>query len=338
MNFAFLQAIPVPALVISSQDTLSAANSAFANLFPQMRIGRSYLTVLRQAGLVELIEAQRNGIQSGSVEFTVQGQVKASFLAAAATLDDDHVLLCLQDVNETAVAVEMRQNFVADLSHELKSPLTAISGILETCHGDKDALAHFLPMILDEVDRMTRLVADLLTLSRVEANERRTPGQKVVLQALVEAACAPLRNLARQSDTRIETDLPDVPIQFQGDPDEIVRAIRNLVENAVQYSGFGGLVTVSGAVNHQDEAGGAPHVSIQISDDGPGVEDHHIPRLTERFYRIDDHRSRDSGGSGLGLAIVKHIVNHHRGRMTFEARVGEGSQVTVTLPLEQGNL
>ncbi len=335
VNFAFLQAIPVPALVISAQDTLIAANTAFTDLFPQTQLGRSYLTVLRQASLVELIGAKRSGAQCDAVEFTLQGQVKSSFRATGSILDEGHLLICLQDVNETAVAIEMRQNFVADLSHELKSPLTAISGILETCNSDKEAIAHFLPMISDEVDRMARLVADLLTLSRIEANERRTPSQKVEFQTMVEAACAPLRNLADQREIRLETELPETPIWFEGDTDEITRAVRNLVENAVQYTDAGGEVKVTGSVVQPNISSGGPSVSIAVSDNGPGVEDHHIPRLTERFYRVDSHRSRETGGSGLGLAIVKHIVNHHRGRMTFEAKAGEGSRVILLLPLEQ---
>ena len=263
----------------------------------------------------------------------LKGESEGVFNATGSHLGDGNVLICLQDMNETVVAIQMRQNFVADLSHELKTPLTAISGILETCDGDPGAMAHFLPTMSGEVDRMKRLVEDLLTLSRVEANERRSPKQTMVLQDVVAKACAPLAVLADKMGVSIEASLPDDEIHFQGDQSEVVRAIMNLVENALRYGNSGGYVQIAGEINNQ--ANSASNVTIEVSDDGPGVESHHIPRLTERFYRIDAHRSRDAGGSGLGLAIVKHILNHHRGHMSFESQLNQGSKVTLTFPVEQ---
>ncbi len=334
MAYEFLEALPVPSIVIGPDDTLVGANAASATLFAQLGIGRSYLTVFRQANLIDLIETIRATGARGSTVLAFRGGDKGTFNVTGSVLGEGEILLCLQDMNETAAAVEMRQNFAADLGHELRTPLTAISGILETCEGDDGALAQFLPVMTSEVERMKRLVDDLLTLSRVEVNERRTPDQTVVLQSLIAAACAPLEILAGQRGVRIETVVPEAPIQFQGDADEIVRAIRNLVENAVRYSDASGVVRVAGCVVAPVSDTGSAYISIVIMDKGPGVEAHHIPRLTERFYRVDDHRSRDVGGSGLGLAIVKHIVGHHRGKMTIESRVGEGSTVTLLLPLE----
>ncbi len=333
MNLEFIKAIPVPAFVVSAAGLIEGANPAFLKLLPRAAIGRNYLTVLRQPALVALIDDLRSDAQPDTAQLALKGESEGVFNATGSPLGDGNVLICLQDMNETAVAIQMRQNFVADLSHELKTPLTAISGILETCDGDTDAVAHFLPTMSGEVDRMKRLVDDLLMLSRVEANERRSPTQTMVLQDVVTKACAPLAGLADKMGVRIETSLPDDEIHFQGDQSEVVRAIMNLVENALRYGNSDGYVQIAGEINNQTSS--TSNVTIEVSDDGPGVESHHIPRLTERFYRIDAHRSRDAGGSGLGLAIVKHILNHHRGQMSFESQLNQGSKVTLTFPVEQ---
>lgn len=333
MNLEFINAIPVPAFVVSAADLITAANAAFLGLLPHAAIGRNYLTVLRQPALVALIDDLRSNVPPGTVQLALKGECEIVFNATGSSVGDGSVLICLQDMSETAVAIELRQNFVADLSHELKTPLTAISGILETCEHDADAIAHFLPTMSGEVDRMKRLVDDLLTLSRVEANERRSPKQTIVLQDVVAKACAPLAVVSERLGIRIEPTLPDGPIHFLGDEDEVVRAIANLVDNALRYGNPGGRVQISGGFNKQKSA--TSNVTIEVSDDGPGVENHHIPRLTERFYRVDGHRSRDTGGSGLGLAIVKHILSHHRGHMKFESQLNQGSKVTLTFPVEQ---
>ena len=333
MDIKFIDAIPVPACVVSADDFIAGANAAFLNLLPNTQIGRSYLTILRQPALVSLVAGLRLDIQPDPIQLEIRGHTNGIFSASGATLRNGDVLICMQNRDETAVAIQMRQNFVADLSHELKTPLTAISGILETTEGDLDALTHFLPIMSNEVDHMKQLVDDLVTLSRVEANERRNPNQTIELQNIVAKACAPLAMLAKKMNIRIETTLPEDTIQFQGDQNEMVRAIMNLIENALRYGNSGGYVQVTAGINN--EIIGASNVTIEVSDDGPGVESHHIPRLTERFYRVDAHRSRNTGGSGLGLAIVKHIVTHHRGQMKFESQPTIGSKVTLTLPVKQ---
>jgi len=334
LNPDFIKAVPVPAIVVSSDDGIEVANSAFLKVFPRAHIARNYITVLRHPRLVELIEDLRADAGSEAVQLKLNGAGEGIYYSATgSSLGEGRVLICLQDMNETAEAIQMRQNFVADLSHELKTPLTAISGILETCDGDANAVAHFLPTLTSEVDRMKRLVDDLLTLSRVEANARRSPNQSIVLQDVVAKACEPLAVRAEKTGVRIKIALPDEIIHFQGDQNEVVRAIMNVVENALRYGNAGGYVEIAGRID--DETNGTSTVSIEVSDDGPGVESHQIPRLTERFYRVDAHRSRDAGGSGLGLAIVKHILIRHRGQMKFESEPNQGSTVTLTFPVEQ---
>ena len=328
MSHSIIHAIPVPAILITDEDRLIDANKAFRKVFPKAQMGRSYLTVLRQPVLVEMVEKLRVEQQVDPAELMISGQDQGYYRATGGTLGND-VLICFQDLNETTAAIQMRQNFVADLSHELKTPLTAISGILETSLDDLDALEHFLPVLSGEVERMKRLVADLLILSRVESNARRIPTDTIELRTVVEKACGPLAILAQETGIRIVHNLPVEPIRFQGDQDEIIRAIMNLVENGLRYGNRGGVVEVRGSVS--GTSGGAPSVLIEITNDSLGIDGHHIPRLTERFYRIDGHRSRDSGGSGLGLAIVKHVVNHHRGRMSISSR-DQKFTVSVVLP------
>lgn len=326
-----INTIPVPAFLVVEGDRLAEANEAFQELFPRAQLGRSYLTVLRQPALVALIDRVRAGSETQSAEVTVPGLSRRTFQATAG-MHGDRVLICLQDMDETVSQIQIRQNFVADLSHELKTPLTAMSGILETSANDVAALEHFLPALASEVDRMTRLVTDLLVLSRVEANEKRAPRQMIVLQSVLEAACAQTAVLTRKSDIRIQTALPDDPIRFQGDFEEILRALKNLIENGLRYGDPGGDITVKGSWLEAGGTGGHPTVKIEVCNKAPTVESHHIPRLTERFYRIDGHRSRDAGGSGLGLAIVKHVVSRHRGRLSIESQ-DQRFCVTLLLPV-----
>lgn len=328
VDFNLIKAIPLPAFVVAADDRLAAANPPLQALIPNLQIGRNYLNAMRQPGLIDLIDAVRRGAAPDSTDLRLRSATDNTYKATGALLDEGDVLICLQDIDETASAVQMRRDFVADLSHELRTPLTAISGILETCAGDPQAISHFLPIMFQEVDRMSRLVTDLLALSRVETNERRAPGQDVHVQAVVQDACAPLAALARKSGVRIDTDLPDQPIHVRGDADELVRAVANLVENAVRYGGSGGVVNV--AARFDPSAGGT--VALVVTDKGPGVEAHHIPRLTERFYRVDSHRSRETGGSGLGLAIVKHVASHHRGKLEIRSCPGQGMTVSIVLP------
>lgn len=332
METDLIDAIPVPAVMILPDDSLGVMNAPFQGLFPVARQGRSYATVLRQPDLVMMVERQRAGLTSAPASIRLTGRGEGTFKVSGALLDQGQVLICLQDMNETASAIAMRRNFVADLGHELRTPLTAMSGILETCDGDAAALAHFLPMMAREVDRMSRLVTDLMALSRVETNERRKPDAEVNIAVVINEACARMGTLADKLGAKIAVDCPAEPPPLLGDHDQMVRALSNLVENSLRYGKPGGLVQVSCSVEKAGFQSETEMVAIKVSDDGPGVASHHIPRLTERFYRVDDHRSRETGGSGLGLAIVKHIVNRHRGRMKFDSTPGQGTTVTLTFP------
>ena len=181
---------------------------------------------------------------------------------------------------------------------------------------------------------MARLVADLLSLSRVEAEERRRPLAPVDLTALTQAVAATLEPVATQGGITLDLQLPTTAVVVPGDASQLRQVLTNLIENAIKYGGAAKTVTVVLTAVTVDPALRAQAVRLSVADQGEGIAPHHLPRLTERFYRVDTHRSREIGGTGLGLAIVKHIINRHRGRLRIESTLGQGSTFTVILPVE----
>ncbi len=233
----------------------------------------------------------------------------------------------------------MRSDFVANVSHELRSPLTSLRGFIETLEGaarnDPAARARFLGVMEEQAQRMQRLIDDLLSLSKVESNERVRPTSRTDVSAMVERVISTF-DVNRTNDKNIEMkssgDLPTVP----GDDDQLTQVFQNLIENAVNYAAPGTTIVV--AMQKVESVAGisGPALLVEVRDQGPGIPREHIPRLTERFYRVDTGRSREKGGTGLGLAIVKHIVNRHRGRLNITSEIGVGTKVSVYLPIVDG--
>jgi two-component system phosphate regulon sensor histidine kinase PhoR len=247
----------------------------------------------------------------------------------------------------------MRADFVANASHELRTPLASLIGFIDTLRGpardDPPARERFLGIMADQAARMNRLIDDLLHLSRIEVVEHRPPEEDVDLPPLLHRIAAMFEPRAAQRRVQLVIDVPDTLPRIAGDEDQLEQVVQNLLDNAVKYGREGGLAQLTAAAVPADPAaalpsalaGGGrwpprPGVAIQVEDDGPGIPAEHIPRLTERFYRVSKGRSRAVGGTGLGLAIVKHVVNRHRGRLTIESKVGEGSRFTVWLPQRDG--
>jgi two-component system phosphate regulon sensor histidine kinase PhoR len=223
----------------------------------------------------------------------------------------------------------MRVDFIATVSHELRTPLASLAGFIDTIAGparnDAAARERFLGIMRDQAGRMTRLVDDLLQLSRVELNEHLPPTDAVDLGALVAHMAEIMAPLARERGVSIRLDIAkDLP-NVRGDRDQLLRVAENLIENAMKYAGRGDVV-----VRVRQEEGRA--VALSVADQGPGIAPEHIPRLTERFYRVDEAESRARGGTGLGLAIVKHVVGRHRGRLSIESELGKGTTVRIQLP------
>jgi two-component system phosphate regulon sensor histidine kinase PhoR len=231
----------------------------------------------------------------------------------------------------------MRRDFVANVSHELRTPLTALLGFIETLQGaarnDPAARERFLGIMAAEAGRMNRLVADLLHLSRVESEERIRPQDSTDIAGLIRSVAATMKSMAEAGRVTIRLVGVQSEQMVRADRDQMTQVLTNLIENAVKYGSPPGAEVL---VDLRSEMGPrGPQLRLLVQDQGEGIDEIHLPRLTERFYRVDGHRSREKGGTGLGLAIVKHIVNRHRGRLVIASEKGKGSRFEVVLPLDR---
>jgi two-component system phosphate regulon sensor histidine kinase PhoR len=339
---SILDAVPLPLVLIAADGRIAAMNGRAVDLLGARGEGRSHMTVLRQPATLECIEAALRGGQAGTARYIDASPGReALYTVVAAPVTGESgagVLVTFEDITERERAERMRRDFVANVSHELKTPLTALMGFIETLRGaardDQAARERFLAIMAREAERMDRLVADLLSLSRVESTERQRPKDPVRLDELLGSTVSALRPMAEAAGVALEVELPEGPPPVvPGDADQLQQVLTNLVENAIKYGGSGGRVTLRLTRHAQENAfRGAPAAQIDVIDYGEGFDPIHIPRLTERFYRVDNHRSRAMGGTGLGLAIAKHILNRHRGRLRIDTEPGKGTRFTVLLP------
>jgi len=334
---AIIHAIPLPALLIGQDMRIIAANSGAAAILSAPTIGGHVALSLRQPGVLAAIEACRATGAAQEARYLGDESGQEANYDVHCTPVKGGVLLCLSDISQAMQTDRMRRDFVANVSHELRTPLTALSGFIETlqgpARGDVAATDRFLDIMQGEAARMERLVHDLLSLSRVEAVARQRPKARVDLGAIVQTALSALRGVAERGGATIAADLPETPLHILGDSDQLRQLCMNLVENAVKYGGQDGRVEVSVTHEAHNAALRGPAAILSVRDHGAGIDPVHIPRLTERFYRIDSHRSRQMGGTGLGLAIVKHIAQRHRGRLKVHSTLGAGCEFIVALPL-----
>ena len=337
---AVIAALPMPVMLIGPTERIEAVNPAAAQLFISDGIGRHYITALRQPLMMDAVEqTMRDGQTRISRYLGNEGGRDTTWrvnVGAAMLTTGRGVVLSFEDVTALEEANQMRRDFVANVSHELRTPLTALMGFVETIKGaardDPVARDRFLNIMEREAGRMARLVADLLSLSRVEEEERVRPTAPVDLIGLIEAALVTLGPAAASAGVTLHFARPAVPVIVPGDAGQLRQVLTNLVENAMKYGGRDKTVTIALSPPAEDVALRSLGVRLSVSDQGEGIAPYHIPRLTERFYRVDTHRSREVGGTGLGLAIVKHIVSRHRGRLRIESEPGQGSRFTVILP------
>jgi two-component system phosphate regulon sensor histidine kinase PhoR len=248
---------------------------------------------------------------------------------------DGNILVLLRDLTEGERINQMRADFIANASHELRTPLASLRGFIETLQGtakeDPGARERFLPIMAEQASRMTRLIDALLSLSRVEMNAHVPPSELVDLNDVLGHARDTLEPLATDSHMTLAVErFPQAAI-VRGDRDELLQVLQNLVQNALKYGNSGGHVRIE--AKHIPSLGRQTRgrYAISVVDDGPGIPAEHLPRLTERFYRVDVDSSREKGGTGLGLAIVKHILNRHRGELAIASKPGTGSTFTVML-------
>jgi len=319
-------------MLVRRDERILALNPAAEALFGEGMVGRHPAMAVRAPAVLEAVGSvmRLGGVQEARMTLRREGQEAVFQVTVSA--QGDLVLCVFRDATVEERAGEMRRDFVANVSHELRTPLTALMGFIETLKNaakdDPKARDVFLGIMEGEAGRMNRLVGDLLQLSRVEAEERVRPKDPVELRGVLEGVISSLAGVAAKKGDRVE--LVGDPVTVPGDRDQLVQVFTNLVENALKYGGAGQVVRVTLS---REETVRGPAVRVEVADEGEGIDPVHLPRLTERFYRVDSHRSREMGGTGLGLAIVKHIVSRHRGWLRVESVVGEGSRFSVVLPL-----
>ncbi|MBN8925434.1 MAG: two-component sensor histidine kinase [Rhodospirillales bacterium] len=334
---AILERLPDPLIVLGPDRAVRRANSAARGAF-----GADISAVLRHPGLRSAIERSFDVGSSQSAELTVRVPAARDLHATVVPMDPPladggRAIVVLSDRTRERAVERMRADFVANASHELRTPLASLIGFIDTLRGpaadDPPAQQRFLGIMAEQAARMNRLIDDLLSLSRVELTEHQPPSEVVDLREklprLVAGFEPRLRERSQTLDLRVPEDLPPVT----ADADQIAQVLQNLLDNAVKYGREGGVLRVtaapaSGLGRWPARAG----VVIAVSDEGAGIPREHLPRLTERFYRVDKGRSRAVGGTGLGLAIVKHIVNRHRGQLAIESELDKGTTVIVWLP------
>lgn len=336
-----VDALPQPLVVIGADERILHVNEPGRKLVGANAVDRHFIAALRQPSLLDAIEATlRDGVARKTTFLTREDSQDVAYAVRCAAVDlgaRHGVMLSFEDVTQVESAGQMRRDFVANVSHELKTPLTALLGFIETilhgpAHDDPVARDRFLRIMESEAERMNRLVGDLLSLNRVEATERMRPTARVDLTALVQSVLHGLKGIAEDAGLVVEADLTDVPVVVPGDEDQLRQVLTNLIENAIKYGAEGGKIVISLAPAAYHPRLRCDTVELSVRDFGAGFDPVHIPRLTERFYRVDSHRSRERGGTGLGLAIVKHIVGRHRGRIQIDAAPGLGATFRVLLP------
>lgn len=345
-----VQGIPIPAFLVGANFRVLAPNAGAQSLFGTDIAGRHYVTALRQPAILRAIDETTTTGQKAVGRYTVSGPVSEQrFRITAAPVGPPNdgawtgtgrgaILVCLEDITPVYEAGQMRRDFVANVSHELRTPLTALLGFIDTLQGpardDPKARDRFLGVMAREAQRMNRLVGDLLSLSRVEFSERQRPEGSADLADVVQASRSAVMPDA-DAPQRVRLSLPEdwgARDHVRGDGDQLRQVFNNLIENALKYGGPDNPVDLRLSRVDQDLYLRCPAIRVDVQDHGPGIDSHHIPRLTERFYRVDAHRSRELGGTGLGLAIVKHIVQRHRGRLVITSEPGEGACFSVIIP------
>ncbi len=337
---AVLQHVPDPLIVLDAARAVRRTNAA-----ARIAFGADIGAALRHPELRGAID-RALGTGSGqeadlSLPVPVVREVHATLVPLDPPLaDGGSLLVVLSDRSRERAIERMRADFVANVSHELRTPLASLLGFIETLRGpaadDPPAQQRFLAIMAEQAGRMNRLIDDLLSLARIELTEHQPPAGQVDLRALAAQTAASFEPRLAGGAARLDLDLADDLAPVPGDADQLAQVLHNLLDNALKYGRPDGTVRlVLGVAPRGDRWPARNGVLLAVADEGGGIPRAHVPRLTERFYRVDAGRSRAGGGTGLGLAIVKHIVNRHRGQLAIDSTEGVGTTVSIWLPAPQ---
>ena len=333
----FADALPDPSMVIDRRSVIVHLNGPAMRHFPGVTTGNPIAFTLRFPQLLSAIEAARLGAtQTIELHQTVPTETwyKTTIapLAAEDPLHAGVLVITLQSLTEAKRLESLRTDFIANASHELRTPLTSLVGFIDTLLGpaanDKEARERVLGLMRGQATRMAKLIEDLLSLSRIEMRQHMRPTAAVELGGLLREVAEGLQKLAEDSGTTLNVQLPEQPVTVSGDRDELYEVFENLMDNAIKYGADSDTIDITLSA----EAGRSGFDAVvSVVDHGAGVAPEHVPRLTERFYRVDAESSRKKKGTGLGLAIVKHIVTRHHGLLSIKSQPGQGTRVDVLL-------
>ena len=345
-----LDSLPDPFFLLDRKRRVVSANAAARALFELERTapgltGRDLAGIIRDPKVLEAADVALIQNRKTEAQFSLPAPVEHTFAAlivpvSTTSRDGTALIVALHDQTERLKMDRMRADFVANASHELRTPLASVLGFIETLQGpakdDAKARGEFLDIMLKQANRMTRLIDDLLSLSRIELREHTRPTEAVDMEVLLRHAVELLDRQVKERRAMVTLNFaPGLPAAI-GDSNELSQVFHNLISNAVKYGGDQGRVELTAATSETrppSMPGKGSCLRISVRDYGEGIPREHIPRLTERFYRVDTARSRSLGGTGLGLAIVKHITNRHRGALVIDSEVGKGASFTVYLPM-----
>ncbi len=339
---AMVAGMPDPAVLLDRVGRVLHLNAQATQLAPALRRNELALFALRSPEIIAALRAsiattqiqRANYVEHVPVERWMELVVSPVAMPTEFGGIDNCFLMTFHDQTQLRRVEEMRADFVANASHELRTPLAALSGFIDTLQGpareDSKARERFLGIMHAQATRMARLIDDLLSLSRVELSAHVRPDARVDVVPILRQVVDGLEVLARERQVTIEASLPSAPVLIAGDSEELLRVFENLIENGLKYGASGGRVAVTLAKSNESD--GVPEVRVAVRDFGPGIAPEHLPRLTERFYRVDVGDSRAQGGTGLGLSLVKHILNRHGGRLLIESVPGKGATFTACFP------
>lgn len=329
---SLLDALPEPSLIVAN-GRIEISNRAAREILGEWIDGQDVRLAIRHPAAVERLLGSKGS--TDEVELAGIGSAERRWMMNVRALDNGAKFVRLTDRSESYAAEQMRVDFVANASHELRTPLATLVGYAETLREQGDDIGsstreRFTGIIHDEARRMQRLVEDLISLSRIEAERFSPLTEAIELPRLIEEAIQNCRNSAAARACEVHLEVPQQLPPVAGDRSQLLQLLDNLISNSIRYGRAGGEIVLRAVVERN-------MVRLTVSDQGEGIAPEHIPRLTERFYRVDPSRSRSQSGTGLGLAIVKYIVERHRGRLSIESRLGHGTTVHVLLPLAEAS-
>lgn len=323
-------ALPDPVLLLDDDGNVIVVNQPARDVFEHIGLGGHVSSVIRNPRVLETIDYTRTSGDSVMIDYEHRVPIDRRFEMHIAYMGAvPTTLVLLRDLTRQEQVERMRADFVANASHELRTPLASVLGFIETLQGaarnDENARTEFLELMRSQAARMARLIDDLLSLNSIELNAHVRPSDMVDIGLVIAHVGEILEPAADDSGVVLKIDAPLGALAVQGDRDELIQVFQNLIENAIKYGQSGGRVDVTLEVVED-------MISVAVQDHGPGIAAEHLPRITERFYRVNVTQSREKGGTGLGLAIVKHILNRHRARLNVESTPGQGARFSVLLP------